>query len=79
MQMHHLNAKHEVHSQIYNEWLDINAQYVGPTMEAKDVIVHLLAELMSLLMGIIFLLYVHTHTHTHARTLSTLHYFCVGS
>ena len=41
--MHHLNVKHEVHSPIYNEWLDIKAPYDGPTMEAKDVTMHVLA------------------------------------
>ena len=57
MQMHHLNARHEGHSPIYNEWLDIKAPYAGPTMEAKDVTMYILVELMSLLMGIIFLLH----------------------
>ena len=38
--MHHLHARHEVHSPIYNEWLDIKAPYVGP--KAKDVTMHAL-------------------------------------
>ena len=42
--MHHLHAMHEVHSPIYNEWLDIKAPYVGPKMEAKDVTIHVLAQ-----------------------------------
>ena len=43
MQMHHLNARHEAHSPIYNEWLDIKDPYVGSIMEAKDVTMHVLA------------------------------------
>ena len=42
--MHHLNARHEAHSLIYNEWLDIKAQYVGQSMEAKYLIMHVLAQ-----------------------------------
>ena len=42
MQMHHLHVRHEEHSLIYNEWLDIKAPYVGPTMESKDVTMHVL-------------------------------------
>ena len=41
--MHHLNSRHEAHSRIYNEWLDIKAPYAGPTMEAKDVTMYVLA------------------------------------
>ncbi|WP_240512077.1 hypothetical protein, partial [Paludifilum halophilum] len=44
MQMHHLHARHEVHSPTYNKWLDINAPYVRTTMEAKDVTMHVLAQ-----------------------------------
>ena len=43
MQMHHLHARHEAHSPIYNKWLDIKAPYTGPTMESKDVTMHVLA------------------------------------
>jgi hypothetical protein len=43
MQMHHLNAMHEAHSPTCNEWLGMKAPYVGPTMEAKDVTMHVLA------------------------------------
>ena len=42
MQMHHLYARHEVHSPTYNEWLDMKAPYVGPNMESKDVTMHVL-------------------------------------
>ena len=41
--MHHLNARDEVYSPIYDEWLDIKAPYASPTMEAKDVTMHVLA------------------------------------
>ena len=41
--MHHLHVGHEVHSPIYNEWLDIKAPYVGPIVEVKDVTIHVLA------------------------------------
>ena len=41
--MHHLHARHEAHSPIYNNWLDIKAPYAGPTMEAKDITMHVLA------------------------------------
>ena len=40
--MHHLHAMHEVHSPIYDEWLDIKDPYVGPKMQAKDVTMHVL-------------------------------------
>ena len=40
MQMHHLNATHEVHSPTYKKWLDIKAPYARPTMEAKYVTMH---------------------------------------
>ena len=40
--MHHLKTRHEVYSPIYNEWLDTKALYVAPTMEAKDVTMHVL-------------------------------------
>ena len=43
MQMHHFHVRHELISPIYNEWLDIKAPYIGPTMEAKDVPMHILA------------------------------------
>ena len=42
--MHHLNARHEMHSPIYNKWLDIKAPYIGPTMEAKDITMYVLAQ-----------------------------------
>ena len=42
--MHHFHARHEVHSPTYNEWLDIKAPYTGPTMEDKDVAMHVLAQ-----------------------------------
>ena len=41
--MHHLNVRHEAHSLIYNKWLDIKDPYAGPTIEAKDVTMHILA------------------------------------
>ena len=41
--MHHLNLRHEAHSPIYNEWLDIRALYTVPKMEAKDATMHVLA------------------------------------
>ena len=40
--MHHLLARHEVHSPIYNGWLNTKAPYASPTMEAKDVSIHVL-------------------------------------
>ena len=40
--MDHLHVKHEVHSPIYNQWLDIEAPYAGPIMESKDVTMHVL-------------------------------------
>ena len=40
--MHHLNAMHEADSLTYNEWLDIKAPYASPTMEDKDVTMHVL-------------------------------------
>ena len=42
MQMHYSHARHEAHSPTYNEWLDIKAPYASPTMEAKDVTMHVL-------------------------------------
>ena len=47
MQMHHLNVTHEAHSPTYKEWLDIKDPYANPTMEAKDVTMHVL-EILSL-------------------------------
>ena len=44
MQMHHLHARNEAHSPICNEWLDIEAPYAIPTMEAKDVTIHVLGQ-----------------------------------
>ena len=41
--MHHLYAKHEAHSLIYNKWFNIKAPYASPTMKTKDVIMHVLA------------------------------------
>ena len=41
--MHHLYARHEAHSPIYNEWLDIKAPYDSPKMEAEDVTRNVLA------------------------------------
>ena len=43
MQMHHLYARHEVHCPTYKKWLNIKSPYAGPTMEAKDVTMHVLA------------------------------------
>ena len=40
--MDHLNARHETHSPIYTEWLDIKAHYSGPTMEENDLTMHVL-------------------------------------
>ena len=43
MKMHHLHAKNEAHSPIYNKWLDIKAPHISSIMEAKDVTMHVLA------------------------------------
>ena len=45
--MHHLYARHEVHSPIYNEWLDIKALYIGSTIEAKDATMHVLTLILA--------------------------------
>ena len=44
MQMHHLHVRHEGGSPIYNKWLDIKAPYAVPTMEVKDVTMHVLEQ-----------------------------------